>query len=299
MSSAHRRSVAYSQNFLRSRRLVDRLLERSSIGPDDLVVEIGLDKGAITERLATRCRQVLAIEKDPDRADELSARFAAVGNVAVFEADFLPFPLPITGYKVFASIPFNITSAIVTKLTSGAWPPEDAYLVVQQEAAAKVLGEPCESLSALLLKPWFEPTLVHRFRPTDFVLAPRVEVVLLRLRKRGPPVIDPDDAELFRDVVVFAFTAWQPSVRAAMARILGRGGLKRIERGAGFDLERRPASVRFEECWPSLPRSATSATSEHGVRFTARKHACDDSRPGSRRCTVHGHPDRANERPSG
>ena len=251
MSSTHHRSVAYSQNFLRSRRLVDHLLERSSIGPDDLVVEIGAGKGAITERLATRCRQVLAIEKDPDLADELSARFAGVGNVAVFEADFLPFPLRITGYKVFASIPFNITSAIVTKLTSGAWPPEDAYLVVQQEAAAKFLGEPRESLSALLLKPWFVPTLVHRFRPTDFVPAPRVEVVLLRLRKRGPPLIDPADAQLFRDVVVYAFTAWQPSVRAAMARVLGRDGLKRIEGGAGFDLERRPASVRFEE-WLAL-----------------------------------------------
>ena len=61
MSSFHHR-VAHSQNFLRSPRLVERLLDRSGIGADDLVIEIGPGRGVITERLAARCRQVLAVE---------------------------------------------------------------------------------------------------------------------------------------------------------------------------------------------------------------------------------------------
>ena len=251
MSAAHRRSVAYSHNFLRSRRLVDRLLAGSSIGADDLVVEIGPGRGVITERLAARCRQVLAVEKDPELAEQLRVRFASAANVAVFAADFLCCPLPVTRYKVFASIPFNVTTAIVAKLTSGVSPPADAYMVVQQEAAARFLGEPRETLAAVLLKPWFEPTVVHRFRRTDFAPVPRVDVVLLRLRQREPPRVDPHEAPLFRDFVVYAFTGWQPTLRDALARVLPHRALAQVERHAKIDLGRPPTSIPFD-AWLDL-----------------------------------------------
>ena len=251
MSTVHRRRIAYSQNFLRSGRLVDRLLERAGIGPDDLVVEIGPGLGIITERLARICRQVLAIEKDPALVRRLRRRLADVPNVALFEADVLSCPLPVTGYKVFASIPFNITAALVERLTAEPCAPNDAYLVVQREAAARFLGEPRETLAALLLKPWFDPALVHRFRRTDFDPAPQVEVVMLRLRKRGPPLIPRNDAQLFRDLVVFAFTAWRPTVRDALGSSVDAETLRRIERRSAVHLGRPPSAVRFQE-WLEL-----------------------------------------------
>lgn len=247
MPTDRRRSVAYSQNFLRSPRLVDQLLARSGIGPDDLVVEIGPGTGIITERLAGRCRQVVAIEKDPVLACRLRDRLAALSNVALFEADALTFPLPLTDYKVFASIPFNVTAAIVGRLTTEPSAPLDAYLVVQREAAERFLGEPRETLASLLLKPWFEPTLIHRFRRDDFMPAPGVEVVMLRLRKRGPPLVAPADAQAFRDFAVAAFTAWRPTVREALATRLGTAATHRIERRSGVELNRPPTGVTVEE----------------------------------------------------
>jgi 16S rRNA A1518/A1519 N6-dimethyltransferase RsmA/KsgA/DIM1 with predicted DNA glycosylase/AP lyase activity len=58
--------LKYSQNFLKSKNLVVKILELSSIGPQDLVLEIGPGKGIITEELARRAREVVAIEKDKD-----------------------------------------------------------------------------------------------------------------------------------------------------------------------------------------------------------------------------------------
>ena len=69
--------------------------------------------------------------------------------------------MPRKPYKVFANIPFNITTAIVIRLTMAQYPPEDAYLAMQKEAAEKFLGKPHESLYAVLLKPWFEVEMVH------------------------------------------------------------------------------------------------------------------------------------------
>ncbi len=245
MPAVHRRSVTYSQNFLRSRQLVDRLLERSSIGADDVVVEIGPGRGLITERLAARCRHVLAIEKDHDLTNQVQDRIGRVPNVVIFEADFLHFPLPVTPYKVFANIPFNVTTAIVTKLTSGSSPPDDAYLVAQREAANKFLGRPRESLYAVLLKPWFEPALIHRFQPTHFTPNPGVQVVLLRLHKRESPLVATADTPMFRDLAVYVFSAWQPTVRDALRQILSKPALTHIERHLGFTLNRPPTSLPF------------------------------------------------------
>ena len=118
MPSIQQRSVLYSQNFLKNPCLIDQLLNRYNLMPEDTIYEIGPGKGIIIERLAQRCRQVIAIEKDPCLVELLHRRFAHVPNITIHEGDFLQFRLPISHYKVFASIPFNITTAIVTRLTT-------------------------------------------------------------------------------------------------------------------------------------------------------------------------------------
>jgi 23S rRNA (adenine-N6)-dimethyltransferase len=208
-----RRRIALSQNFLTDSRTIETILDRSSVGPDDVVYEIGPGDGAITARLAPRCRHVVAVEKDPQLAERLRRRFLTTPNVTVFLADCLTFPLPVTQYKVFANIPFAITAAIITRLTEASYPPEDTYLCVQREAAQRFIGAPRETLVSLLLKPSFEPSVVHCFERGDFTPAPGVEVVLLRLRKRGPPLLTPSEAPSYRDFVTHAFTARAPSLR--------------------------------------------------------------------------------------
>jgi 23S rRNA (adenine-N6)-dimethyltransferase len=278
-----RRSIVLSQNFLRGGALVDRLLDRSTIGPDDLVFEIGPGKGRLTERLAMRCRRLVAVEKDPELAARLARRFADRPHVAIHAEDFLDFPLPrrpSDRYKVFASIPFNVTAAVVTKLVDASLPPDDSYLVVQREAALRFLGAPRESLSALLLKPWFEPALFHRFRRTDFDPVPGVDVVMMRLRKRGPPLVAAADAQLYRDFVVSAVTAWQPFLCSALSHVLGQRQSARLLRGVGVDVAASPTSVPFEH-WLTLferfrrdggpeARKAVAGAEQH-LRLTQRR----------------------------
>jgi 23S rRNA (adenine-N6)-dimethyltransferase len=247
VSADPRRSVRYSQNFLRDPRLVDFLLDAASIGPDDLVYEIGPGPGVITERLARRCRRVVAIEKDPALARQARTRFAGTPTVAIQEADFLDVRLPAARYKVFASIPFNITSAILAALTETPCPPEEAYLVMQREAAEKFAGEPRTLLGALLLKPWFEPAILHHFRRADFAPAPRVDVVMLRLRKRGPPLIAPADRQLYRDFVAHAYTDRRPLVRDTFAALFGPQRWRQARQAVEIAADAGPTALRFEE----------------------------------------------------
>jgi 23S rRNA (adenine-N6)-dimethyltransferase len=256
MTSAvyQRPSIRYSQNFLTDGRLVERLLDRAAIGPSDWVYEIGPGRGAITDQLARRFRAVVAIEKDAQLAAWLRVRFAGARHVTIHEGDILTFPLPTASdepYKVFANIPFSHTAAIVTRLTSAPWPPEDMRLIVQREAAYRVIGHGRESLFSLLLKPWFAPAITHAFRRADFTPQPRVDAVLLHLRKRGPPLIAPGDAQLFRDFVTYAYTMARPAVRVPLARFFGARQLARLSADLCLDLAAGPTMIRFEQ-WLAL-----------------------------------------------
>jgi len=252
--SRHRTRAVLSQNFLRDPRLADHLVHLAGFDANDTVIEIGPGSGVLTARLARTCRQVLAIEKDANLTRKLTQRFALERAVAIFQADFLEFPLPASRYKVFANIPFSITTAIVSKLTSGVSPPEDAWLVLQREAAQRFLGEPGGTLVSALLHPWFSSQVRHHFRRTDFVPPPSVEVVLLQLSRRPEPLITRENERSFRDLVTFAYTAWQPTVEAALATALPASLCARIGREAGVDAGRPPSELKGDD-WVALTRA--------------------------------------------
>ncbi|MHB8631296.1 MAG: ribosomal RNA small subunit methyltransferase A [Candidatus Limnocylindria bacterium] len=241
----------YTQNFLRDPALIRTLIDRAELTEGDLVYEIGAGSGTITDALADRCRAVVANEIDGPLCEALRTHFARRRNVQVRCGDFLAEPLPREPYKVFANPPFDITSDIVAKLVGASRPSDDTFLIVQREAAARYCGEPDETLVGLLLKPFFAPSIVHRFHRGDFVPAPSVEVVMLRLRKRGPPLVAARDAQAYRDLVVSGFTAWRPTLGAALAQPLGSRAAGRLLGAADVDPALRPAQVPFD-AWLSL-----------------------------------------------
>jgi 23S rRNA (adenine-N6)-dimethyltransferase len=240
---AHCPEIRFSQNFLHSPRLVERLVAIAAIGPHDTVLEIGPGKGIITAALAKSGCRVVAIEKDPRLAAQLRTRYTTNPRVQIHCADALHSPLPRGPYKVVASIPFAHTTEIVTRLTSAANAPDDSYLVLQREAAARFIGHPRGTLFAALLQPWFDLTLIHRFQRTDFAPPPAVEAVLLRMRKRGPPLLDDASAGLYRDLVIYMFTAWQPTVRRASEKLIGTRATRFIERDANIALDIPPSDL--------------------------------------------------------
>ncbi len=268
MAHDRRKRLRYAQNFLIRPTLVQRIIDRSSIAPDDLVIEIGPGRGALTRGLAASSRQVIAIEKDPTLARRLGREMATLGNVAIFEGDFLDLPLPVTPYKVVANIPFNLTAAIVTRLTGAVNAPEEASLVLQREAAERFLGTPKQTLVSLLIQPWFDLSLSYRFRQHDFVPPPRIDVVLLRFSKRGPPLIPSEETQHYRDFVTYGFTAWKPSMRSAYRSVLSERELGQLARDCGLDLNRKPSEVPFHE-WLTLFRAFTQVATEEQRRAIA------------------------------
>lgn len=237
------RRVQYSQNLLHNPALVSSLVRRSGIGRSDVVIEIGPGRGIITEALSDRASHVLAIEKDPVPTAELQTRFSGRGNVTVFCADILEFPLPATACKVFSNIPYNITAAIVAKLTSGLAPPSECWLVMQREAAEKLIGLPRLTLASICLWPQFELSIEHHFRRSDFRPAPGVDSVLICLAKRRTPLIESDEQVRFQDFATAVFTAWKPTVGDALTTLLPKSIGGELDRVFGTALRNKPGDT--------------------------------------------------------
>ncbi len=198
---------------------------------------------------------MFAVEFDAGLAGELAA---SVGepNVLVIAGDFLHTPLPEPPYKVMANIPFARTADIVRRLTEAHGPPEDAYLIVQREAAERFAGGPYagEGVPSLLLKPWWHVEIVQRLRRTDVDPPPRVDSVVLRLMRRVRPLVDDVERALWGSFVRGAYGRAR-TVRGSLRRELTAEQIRRLGRDLRFDGSAPPSALSFDQ-WLGLYRFA-------------------------------------------
>jgi 23S rRNA (adenine-N6)-dimethyltransferase len=186
-----KRLAEHSQYFLRSPDLIKELIGHTSIRKNDTVLDIGAGSGAISAVLALKVRWVVAIEAEPRMASKLRDNMRRLPNVTIEEVDFLEMPLPTLSYKIFANIPFHISSPIIRKLTLAKVPPAAAYLIVQKQFARKLLMSDQHFSGQLgaVIAPWFTVRIRRPLRRTDYFPHPNVDTVLMELKPRPEPLL--------------------------------------------------------------------------------------------------------------
>ena len=251
MEKRQHKQIFLAQNFLKSPKLVQRLVARSALDSTDIVYEIGAGKGIITAELARVAKKIIAIEKDPELIRRLRERFYAHENVEIIEEDFLRLRIFEPNYKIFASIPYNITARVMRKILYERPVPTDAYLILQKEAARKISGRPRETLVSVFAKPFFEFRILAELKRSDFEPVPKVDSVLMHIRKRCMPLIESGDSALYREFVRYGFCGWKRHLRGAYKNVFTYKQWKRISRDLDFQLNATPGDLRFEQ-WLGL-----------------------------------------------
>lgn len=180
--------ISVSQNFLTSRKLLERIVNLSNINNQDTVIEIGTGKGHLTRTLCRKCRHLYSIEIDQKLYEQTKEKLSGCHNLKLIHGDFLNYRLPSkTDYKVFANIPYSITTQIIRKLTDAANPPQDIWIIVEKGAAKRFMGKPKETAQSLFLKVGWHAEITYHFRRSDFHPMPSVDSVLLHLTKKEQP----------------------------------------------------------------------------------------------------------------
>lgn len=250
-----RRRAELPQHFLRSRALAASLVAQSSVGRQDLVVEIGPGRGVLTRELAGRCGRLVGVEIDGDLARRLRTELAQVPHVEIVQQDFLRFEFPASPFKVFGSIPYSRTADIVRRLVEATYPPEDAYLVAQLEAAERFSGAPyaAETLASLLAKPWWHVEIARWLRRTDFAPPPRVDSVLLWLARRTRPLVDESERRHYEEFVGSAFGRRGSTMHQCLRWAFTGRQIGRLTDNLRFERSAPPSTLSFEQ-WLGLFR---------------------------------------------
>lgn len=241
-------NIKYSQNEIANKKLIERLVNQSSIAKGDLVYDIGCGSGIISEALLNKGAKVIAIEKDPKLYHECKARFIKSDRFEVYIDDFLEWAFPRgQRFKVFSNIPFFHTAEIVNKLLFGISSPEDCYLVIQKEAAEKYSGIHGDTLTSLLIKPLFWVDIIYYFRRTDFCPVPSVDVVLLQFEKRRCQLIPGQYYGLYKDFVIFCREGAGQTMKKSLGELFTYSQIKQISKLSGIGYQSDPSNLNFAQ----------------------------------------------------
>lgn len=256
-----------AQNFLRSPKLVRRLVGMSTIGRSDTVYEIGPGNGIITAELACVAGQVIAIEKDSELVIRLRERFRTLDNVEIVEKDFLAYSFSTRSadgvrHKIFSNIPYNLTAQILRKILNERSNVSDAYLILQKEVAKRFCGSSRETLVSIQAKPFFEFQVLSQLRRTDFWPVPNVDSVLLQIKRRTRPQIETHEVALFRAFVQYGFGRWKPNLRLAFKNVFTYRQWKRLAGDLDIPLNATPTELSFEQ-WLGLYHRFRSIAKEN------------------------------------
>lgn len=168
------------------------MVEAGEVNGNDIVLEVGPGKGALTEKLVAVAKKVIAVEKDDRLIEFLQDKFVGEiksGKLEIVHADILDIK-PETGnlkhekYKIIANIPYYITGLFLRKfLEETDNQPERIVVMVQKEIAQRVVASPQagqkESLLSMSIKVYGTPKMVMKVDKENFSPAPNVDSAIL------------------------------------------------------------------------------------------------------------------------
>ena len=204
------------QNFLMDRNAAGKIVAAASVSSNDLVIEIGPGKGALTLPLAERALHVLSVEIDERLAEYVEERLADVPNVQVRRADFLKLNLDAeivalrqsfpqaSAVKIVSNLPFYVTTPIVIKIIENRSLVDLAVLTIQKEVAERLTAVPGSKrygAITLFLNYHAEVSLLFGIPRRVFYPEPEVDCRVVSIVPRAEAAVKvSDEAFLFRTI---------------------------------------------------------------------------------------------------
>jgi 16S rRNA (adenine1518-N6/adenine1519-N6)-dimethyltransferase len=191
-SGAFQYAHALGQNFILDEGLLSSLIDASGVAPDDCVLEIGTGAGVMTALLSERCAQVVGIEIDRRLEPVLAEVLAGRDNVHIVYADAMHADIAqiarehfgARDFRVVANLPYYITSDILMKLVSTGLPITDIGVMVQKEAAERILSQPDTKrwcALAAMIAYYGEPSVIRHVPRAAFFPRPHIDSAFLRI----------------------------------------------------------------------------------------------------------------------
>lgn len=225
------------QHFLIREGIIHRILRALDLKAGDAVLEIGPGRGALTFPLAKAGARLLLVEKDRELANLLGERLAGA-SVEILEGDILEIELGEIearlgrGFKVVSNLPYNVGTAILTRLLHTLEPGSRLVLMFQKEVGERLLARPGTkdygSLS-VFTQLAAEARLVCRVPPEAFRPPPQVESLVLAFDLRSAPLLPRPEWEAFENFIKAGFAQRRKMLRQNLRPAMGGIAASEVE----------------------------------------------------------------------
>jgi 16S rRNA (adenine1518-N6/adenine1519-N6)-dimethyltransferase len=209
------KTKALGQHFLSDRSILQKIVDIIAPRKDELVIEIGAGKGALTFPLADRAGKVIAIEKD--KAFIPLLREGKKDNLVLVEQDVLRLDFQnlladeaaFRGrVKLAGTLPYSISSPLLFKVLKDKDLFTACVFLLQKEVAERLGAQPGSKDYAplsILFQVHFDIRLRFTLAPGAFSPPPKVRSTLVSLEKRPQPLFEISDEDRFRRFLRTAF----------------------------------------------------------------------------------------------
>lgn len=262
------RKPKLGQHFLTDRNAALTIVEALGNVSDEIVIEIGPGRGAITELLIPRAKHLIAIELDHVLAAQARLKYARFPNVEFVEGDFLRIEIPtLLGHKpgslvdrkpesvaknarVIGNIPYYITSDILLKLFDCHEHFDRFVLMMQKEVADRILAKPGSSDYGLLSATAQLYTKVEKIltlSPGAFNPPPKVHSMVLRFETAPRFEELGVQEERFIEFLKLSFGLKRKTLINNLKARYGDADLKTALREAGLRTDVRAEALSLEQ----------------------------------------------------
>ena len=210
-----RAAHSLGQNFILDEGFLSHLLELAGVGGEDRVLEIGPGPGLMTALIAERAERVAAVELDEKLKPVLEAVLDGRENAELIFADALKSNLSAlvaerlgANYRVIANLPYYITADLILKLLATRPLPESICVMVQREAAERLMSAPGDKnwcALAATVRFYGDCEILEDVPSQRFEPAPHVDSCFIRIDVRKERIVPEEDEAGFLRLVRCCF----------------------------------------------------------------------------------------------
>ncbi len=182
------------QHFLKDKNIIRKILEFSDIKSEDLILEIGPGKGALTYYIFNYTNNVILVEKDKDLIPFLKNNFptALIFNLdacylnlrEVFDKAKKFFQKDFKNIKILSNLPYNVGNIILINLLNFFPLIKDITIMVQKEVAERIIANPKTKkygFLSVLFQTFFKIKKGFDVSPKAFIPPPKVYSSVIKL----------------------------------------------------------------------------------------------------------------------
>jgi len=245
----HQARKRFGQNFLVDQQVISRII--SSINPtkDQLLVEIGPGRAALTQPLLATGAELHLVEIDRDLAAVLQKMLLLSPNGQLHVADALKidFEELLQGrpFRLIGNLPYNISTPLLFHVLKWQSQIIDMHFMLQKELVDRMCSSPGTKAwgrLAIMCQYHCKVSRLFDVPPHAFSPAPKVQSSIVKLVPHSSPPVDIPSMKQFQSLVTQVFNHRRKTLRNCLKGILDTEQIESL----GIDPGLRPEMLDIE-----------------------------------------------------